>query len=147
MSEKLIMLVEDSPDDEELTTRALRQAKIANEIVVARAGAETLDFLFGEGAHDGRDLSRMPAVILLDLKLPKLSGLDVLNRLRADPRTKLIPTVILTSSSEEEDMLKSYQSGANSYVRKPIDFGQFANAVSQLGMYWILINQSPPTRG
>ncbi|HEX9433354.1 MAG TPA: response regulator [Burkholderiales bacterium] len=144
MSEKLIMLVEDSPDDEELTTRALRQAKIANEIVVARDGAEAVDFLFGEGAYAGRDLSRMPAVILLDLKLPKLSGLDVLTRLRADPRTKLIPTVILTSSSEEEDMLKSYQFGANSYVRKPIDFGQFANAVSQLGIYWLLLNQPVP---
>jgi CheY-like chemotaxis protein len=144
MSEKLIMLVEDSPDDEELTTRALRQAKIANEIVVARDGAEAVEFLLGEGAHAGRDLSRMPAVILLDLKLPKLSGLDVLNRLRADPRTKLIPVVILTSSSEEEDMLKSYRFGANSYVRKPIDFNQFATAVSQLGIYWLLLNQPVP---
>ncbi len=126
MSEKMILLVEDS--------------------VVARDGAEAVDFLFGEGAHAGRDLSRMPAVILLDLKLPKLSGLDVLNRLRADPRTKLIPTVILTSSSEDEDMLKSYQSGANSYVRKPVDFSQFANAVSQLGIYWVLLNQPVPTR-
>jgi len=144
MSEKMILLVEDSPDDEELTTRALRQAKIANEVVVARDGAEALDFLFGEGAHAGRDVSRTPAVILLDLKLPKLSGLDVLNRLRADPRTKLIPTVVLTSSSEDEDMLKSYQLGANSYVRKPVDFGQFAHAVSQLGMYWLLLNQAVP---
>jgi len=142
----MILLVEDNPDDEELTTRALRQAKIANEIVVARDGAEALDFLFGEGPHARRDLSRMPAVILLDLKLPKLSGLDVLNRLRADPRTKLIPTVILTSSSEEEDMLKSYQSGANSYVRKPVDFTQFATAVSQLGVYWMLLNQPVPKR-
>jgi len=146
MSEKMILLVEDNPDDEELTTRALRQAKIANEIVVARDGAEALDFLFGEGPNARRDLSRMPAVILLDLKLPKLSGLDVLNRLRADPRTKLIPTVILTSSSEEEDMLKSYQSGANSYVRKPVDFTQFATAVSQLGVYWMLLNQPVPKR-
>jgi two-component system response regulator len=146
MSEKMILLVEDSPDDEELTTRALRQAKIANEIVVARDGAEAVEFLFGEGAHAGRDVSRTPAVILLDLKLPKLSGLDVLNRVRADPRTKLIPTVILTSSSEEEDMLKSYQLGANSYVRKPIDFSQFAVAVSQLGVYWLLLNQPVPKR-
>jgi len=146
MSEKMILLVEDNPDDEELTTRALRQAKIANEIVVARDGAEALDFLFGEGPHARRDLSRMPAVILLDLKLPKLSGLDVLNRLRADPRTRLVPTVILTSSSEEEDMLKSYQSGANSYVRKPVDFSQFAGAVSQLGIYWLLLNQPVPKR-
>jgi two-component system, response regulator len=146
MSEKMILLVEDSADDEELTTRALRQAKIANEIVVARDGAEALDFLFGEGAYAGRDVSRAPAVVLLDLKLPKLSGLDVLNRLRADPRTRLVPVVILTSSSEEEDMLKSYQLGANSYVRKPVDFGQFALAVSQLGIYWLLLNQPVPKR-
>jgi len=143
MSDKMILLVEDNADDEELTTRALRQAKIANEIVVARDGAEAVDFLFGEGAHAGRD-PRMPAVILLDLKLPKLSGLDVLERLRADPRTRLIPTVILTSSSEEEDMLKSYQRGANSYVRKPVEFGHFVNAVSQLGIYWMLLNQPVP---
>ena len=146
MSEKMILLVEDNPDDEELTTRALRQAKIANEIVVARDGAEALDFLFGEGAYAGRDVSRTPAVVLLDLKLPKLSGLDVLDRLRADPRTRLVPVVILTSSSEEEDMLKSYQLGANSYVRKPVDFGQFALAVSQLGIYWLLLNQPVPKR-
>jgi two-component system, response regulator len=146
MSEKMILLVEDSADDEELTTRALRQAKIANEIVVARDGAEALDFLFGEGAYAGRDVSRAPAVVLLDLKLPKLSGLDVLNLLRADPRTRLVPVVILTSSSEEEDMLKSYQLGANSYVRKPVDFGQFAQAVSQLGIYWLLLNQPVPKR-
>ena len=146
MSEKMILLVEDSPDDEELTTRALRQAKIANEIVVARDGAEAVDFLFGEGAYAGRDVSRTPAVVLLDLKLPKLSGLDVLDRLRADPRTRLVPAVILTSSSEEEDMLKSYQLGANSYVRKPVDFGQFALAVSQLGIYWLLLNQPVPKR-
>ena len=146
MSEKMILLVEDNPDDEELTTRALRQGKIANEIIVARDGGEAVDFLFGQGAHAGRDLSRMPAVILLDLKLPKLSGLDVLKRLRADSRTKLIPTVILTSSSEDEDMLKSYEFGANSYVRKPVEFGAFANAVSQLGLYWMLLNQPPPRR-
>ena len=146
MSEKLILLVEDNPDDEELTTRALRQANIANEIKVARDGAEAVEFLFGEGDYAGRDLSRMPAVILLDLKLPKMSGLDVLNRLRADPRTRLIPTVVLTSSSEEEDMLKSYESGANSFVRKPVDFNVFATAVSQLGVYWLLLNQPVPKR-
>jgi two-component system, response regulator len=144
MAEKTILLVEDNPDDEELTTRALRQAKIANEIVVARDGSEAIEFLFGQGRHAGRDLSQMPAVILLDLKLPKLSGLEVLQRLRADERTKLIPTVILTSSSEDEDMVKSYQWGANSYVRKPVEFGAFVNAVSQLGMYWMLLNQAPP---
>jgi CheY-like chemotaxis protein len=146
MSEKIILLVEDNPDDEELTTRALRKANIANEIVVTRDGKEAIDFLFGQGAYEGRDLSRMPAVILLDLKLPKLSGLDVLRRLRADARTKLIPTVVLTSSSEDEDMLKSYESGANSYVRKPVEFGSFVNAVSQLGVYWLLINQTAPER-
>ena len=144
MNDKMILLVEDNPDDEELTTRALRQAKVANDLVVARDGAEALDFLFGTGQHAGRDLSRMPALILLDLKLPKLNGLDVLQRLRADPRTKLIPTVILTSSSEDEDMLKSYRHGANSYVRKPVEFGAFVTAVGQLGVYWMLINQSPP---
>lgn len=144
MSDKLIMVVEDNPDDEELTLRALRQGKIANEIVVTRDGSEALEFMFGTGKYEGRDLSRMPAVVLLDLKLPKLSGLDVLQRLRADPRTKLVPVVVLTSSSEEEDMLRSYQSGANSYVRKPVEFTAFASAVSQLGIYWMLINQSPP---
>jgi len=141
---KLILLVEDNPDDEELTTRALRQAKVANDLVVARDGAEAVDFLFGTGPHAGRDLSRMPALILLDLKLPKMSGLDVLQRLRADERTKLIPTVILTSSSEDEDMLKSYREGANSYVRKPVEFGAFVTAIGQLGVYWMLVNQSPP---
>jgi two-component system response regulator len=144
MNEKLILLVEDNPDDEELTKRALRQAKVANDLVVAHDGVEALDFLFGTGAHAGRDLSRMPALILLDLKLPKLNGLDVLQRLRADERTKLIPTVILTSSSEDEDMLKSYRHGANSYVRKPVEFGAFVSAVGQLGVYWMLLNQSPP---
>jgi two-component system, response regulator len=144
MNDRMILLVEDNPDDEELTTRALRHARVANDLVVARDGAEALDFLFGTGAHAGRDLSRMPAVILLDLKLPKLSGLEVLQRLRGDQRTRLIPTVILTSSSEDEDMLKSYRHGANSYVRKPVEFGAFATAVSQLGVYWMLINQSPP---
>jgi two-component system, response regulator len=146
MSEKMILLVEDNPDDEELTTRALRQAKIVNEILVARDGGEAVDFLFGQGAHAGRDLSRMPALILLDLKLPKLSGLEVLKRIRADLRTELIPTVILTSSSEDEDMLKSYREGANSYVRKPVAFAAFADAVSQLGIYWMLLNQPPPKR-
>ncbi len=144
MSDRLIMLVEDNPDDEELTLRALRQSKIANEIAVTRDGSEALDFLFGKGKYEGRDLSRLPAVILLDLKLPKLSGLDVLQRLRAEPTTRLIPIVILTSSSEDEDMLRSYQSGANSYVRKPVEFRAFAESVTQLGLYWMLLNQPPP---
>jgi CheY-like chemotaxis protein len=144
MSDKLIMVVEDNPDDEELTLRALRHGKVANEIVVTRDGSEALEFMFGTGKYEGRDISKMPAVVLLDLKLPKLSGLDVLQRLRADPRTKLVPIVVLTSSSEEEDMLRSYQWGANSYVRKPVEFTAFASAVSQLGIYWMLINQAPP---
>ena len=144
MSDKLIMIVEDNPDDEELTLRALRQGKVANEIVVTRDGAEALEFMFGTGKYQGRDVSRTPAVILLDLKLPKLGGLEVLQRLRADDRTKLVPVVVLTSSSEDEDMLQSYRSGANSYVRKPVEFGAFVNAVSQLGVYWALLNEIPP---
>jgi len=145
--EKTILLVEDNPNDEELTLRALRKANIANEVAIARDGQEALDFLFGTGKYAGRELPSMPAVVLLDLKLPKLDGIDVLQRIRADPRTRLVPVVILTSSSEDEDMVRSYQSGANSYVRKPIEFSAFANAVTQLGMYWVLINQIPPRRG
>jgi two-component system, response regulator len=144
MSEKMILLVEDNPDDEELTLRALRQAKVANDIAVVRDGGEALEFLFAEGRHAGRDVAKMPGVVLLDLKLPKLSGLDVLQHLRADERTKLLPVVILTSSSEEEDMLKSYRFGANSYVRKPVEFSAFVSAVSQLGIYWVLLNQPAP---
>jgi len=144
--EKTILLVEDNANDEELTLRALRKSNIANEVFVARDGQEAVDFLFGTGQHAGRERPKMPAVVLLDLKLPKLTGIDVLQRIRADPRTRLIPVVILTSSSEDEDMLRSYQSGANSYVRKPIEFSAFAHAVTQLGMYWMLINQTPPGR-
>ncbi|HWA37748.1 MAG TPA: response regulator [Burkholderiales bacterium] len=146
MTEKTILLVEDNEDDEELTTRALRQARVANDIVVARDGREALDYLFSEGQHAGRDPGRTPALILLDLKLPKLSGLEVLQRIRADERTRLIPTVVLTSSSEDEDMLRSYETGANSYVRKPVEFSAFASAVSQLGVYWMLLNQPVPRR-
>jgi len=146
MPDRLIMVVEDNADDEELTLRALRQGKVANEVIVTRDGAEALEYIFGTGPYQGRDLSKMPAVILLDLKLPKLSGLDVLQRLRADERTRLVPVVVLTSSSEDEDMLRSYQFGANSYVRKPVEFGAFVSAVSQLGVYWALINQSPPRK-
>ena len=144
MREKMILLVEDNPDDEALTMRALKQSKLANEIVITRDGNEALEFLFATGKYDGRDVSHTPAVILLDLKLPKLSGLEVLQRLRTDPRTRLTPVVVLTSSSEDEDMLRSYELGANSYVRKPVVFGKFADAVSQLGLYWILLNQLPP---
>ena len=146
MSEKLILVVEDNPDDEELTLRALKHGKVANEITVVRDGAEALDFLFGTGAHAGRDTSRVPSVVLLDLKLPKLGGLEVLEKLRADPRYRLMPVVVLTSSSEDEDMLKSYQRGANSYVRKPVEFSAFVNAVSQLGVYWMLLNENAPRR-
>ena len=142
MAEKFILLVEDNPDDEELTMRALR--KIANEVVVTRDGSEALEFVFGTGKHAGREVERLPAVILLDLKLPKLNGLDVLQRLRADPRTRLVPVVVLTSSSEDEDMLRSYRFGANSYVRKPVEFAAFASAVTQLGVYWMLLNEAPP---
>jgi two-component system, response regulator len=144
MREKMILLVEDNPDDEALTMRALKQSKLANEIVITRDGSEALEFLFATGKYEGRDVSHAPAVILLDLKLPKLSGLEVLQRIRADPRTKLLPVVVLTSSSEDEDMMRSYELGANSYVRKPVVFGRFADAVSQLGLYWMLLNQPPP---
>lgn len=142
MTGKYILLVEDNPDDEELTLRALR--KVANEIVVTRDGSEAIEYIFATGKYLGRDLEHTPAVILLDLKLPKLSGLDVLQRLRADPRTKLIPVVVLTSSSEDEDMIKSYRFGANSYVRKPVEFSAFASAVTQLGVYWMLLNEQVP---
>ena len=143
MKDKSILLVEDNPDDEELTLRALRHAKIANDVVVARDGSEAVAHLLGA---DGVEAGVLPAVVLLDLKLPKLSGIDVLRRLRADPRTKLLPVVVLTSSSEDEDMLRSYECGANSYVRKPVAFAAFATAGAQLGVYWMLLNQSPPTR-
>lgn len=144
MKERTILLVEDNPDDEELTLRALRKGNVANEVTVARDGGEALEYLFGTGKHAGRDLAQMPTVVLLDLKLPKLGGIEVLQRMRADPRTKLIPVVVLTSSSEDEDMLRSYESGANSYVRKPVEFSAFATAVSQLGVYWMLLNQPVP---
>ena len=143
MKEKSIVLVEDNPDDEELTIRCLRKASIDNEIHVMRDGSEALDFLFGEGEYAGRG-GGLPGLVLLDLKLPKLNGIDVLNRMRQDPRTRLVPVVVLTSSSEEEDMLSSYRSGANSYVRKPVDYDAFVDAVTQLGVFWVLHNQNPP---
>lgn len=146
MAEKVILVVEDNPDDEEFTLRALRRAKVTNEIVVTRDGSEALDWLYGSGAHAGRDTTITPAVVLLDLKLPKLSGIDVLQRMRAEESTRFTPVVVLTSSSEEEDMLRSYASGANSYVRKPVEFADFANAVAQLGIYWMLLNEPPPKR-
>jgi two-component system, response regulator len=146
MHEKVILLVEDNPDDEALTVRALKKNNIANEVAVARDGVEALDYLFGEGLYAGRDARITPQVILLDLKLPKLDGLGVLRRLRADARTKLLPVVLLTSSNEEEDMLTGYDLGANSYVRKPVDFDQFKEAIRQLSMYWLILNEAPPTR-
>src|SRR6266852_569865 len=142
----MILLVEDNADDEKLTLRALKKNNILNEVVVARDGAEALDYLFGTGAYAGRNLSVMPEVVLLDLKLPKLDGLEVLRRLRADERTKLLPVVILTSSNEEADRIHGYGLGANSYVRKPVDFNQFSEAARQLGLYWLVLNQPAPAR-
>lgn len=141
---KIILLVEDNPDDEALTLRALEKNNILNEVVVARDGAEALDYLFGTGAHAGRDLGEPPQVVLLDLKLPKLSGLDVLRRIRENERTRLQPVVILTSSAEEQDMIAGYGLGANSYVCKPVGFAEFSEAIRQLGLYWLVTNQAPP---
>jgi CheY-like chemotaxis protein len=140
---KIILLVEDNADDEVLTRRALKKNNIGNELVVARDGAEALDYLFGTGVYEGRDLSVMPQVILLDLKLPKVDGLEVLRRLRANERTKLLPVVILTSSKEQQDLVNGYGYGANSYIRKPVDFAQFLEAVRQLGLYWLVLNETP----
>ena len=140
----MILLVEDNRDDEALTLRALTKNNIKNEVVVARDGVEALDFLMGTGHHAGRDLTVMPQVILLDLKLPKVDGLEVLRRVRAHERTRLLPVVILTSSNEEQDRIKGYGLGANSYVRKPVDFAQFIEAVRQLGLYWLILNEPAP---
>lgn len=147
MEKKVILLVEDNPDDEALTLRALEKNHIKNEVVVARDGVEALNYLFATGAYAGRDTSVMPQVILLDLKLPKLDGLEVLRRIRADARTKLLPVVILTSSNEERDLTDGYTLGANSYIRKPVDFAQFTDAVRHLGLYWLVLNEVSPQRG
>lgn len=144
MEEKMILLVEDNPDDEALTLRALKKNNIRNRVVVAHDGAEALDFLFCTGAYVGRDPKDKPQIILLDLKLPKVDGLEVLRRVRAEPRTHLLPVVILTSSKEEQDLINGYGYGANSYVRKPVDFNQFVEAVNQLGLYWLVLNETPP---
>jgi CheY-like chemotaxis protein len=144
MSDKVILLVEDNPDDEELTLRALKKNNIQNDVVVARDGVEALDFLFGTGSFAGRDVGKMPSVTLLDLKLPKLDGLEVLKRIRENEKTKFLPVVILTSSKEEQDLINGYALGANSYIRKPVDFSQFIEAVRQLGLYWLLLNESAP---
>ena len=143
MSGKIILLVEDSPDDVELTLRALKKNNIANEVVVAGDGAEALEYLMAIGKYAKRAIADLPEVVLLDLKLPKVGGLEVLRAIRADQRTQMLPVVILTSSTEERDIITSYQLGANSYIRKPIDFDQFVDAIRQLGLYWLVLNQSP----
>lgn len=144
MRQKMILLVEDNSDDEDLTIRALRKNNIANEIVVAHDGVEALDFLFGRGRYAGRDTQELPEVVLLDLKLPKVDGLEVLRQLRQEEATKRLPVVILTSSEEEQDRLRGYNLGANSYVRKPVDFLEFTDGVRQLGLYWLVLNVPPP---
>ncbi len=144
MASSAILLVEDNPDDEALTLRAFRKNNITNEVVVARDGAEALDYLFATGAYAKREAGVLPQIVILDLKLPKIDGLEVLRRLRAAPQTKLLPVVILTSSNEERDRLEGYGLGANSYVRKPVDFAEFVDAVRQLGLYWLLLNERPP---
>ena len=144
MNDKIILLVEDNTDDVTLTERALKKSHILNKLVVAKDGVEALDYLFGTGIWAGRDISNMPEVVLLDLKLPKINGLEVLQRMRADNRTKLLPVVILTSSREEKDLIAGYTLGANSYIRKPVNFNQFVDAVRQLGLYWLVLNEAPP---
>jgi CheY-like chemotaxis protein len=144
MVSKTILLVEDNLDDVELALRALKKNNIKNEVTVVHDGAEALDLLFGTGKYAGRDISILPTVVLLDLKLPKIDGFEVLRRLRANPNTKFLPVVILTSSKEEQDIINGYSLGVNSYVRKPVDFNHFAEAVSYLGLYWLLLNESPP---
>jgi two-component system response regulator len=146
MRDRILLLVEDNPDDEALTLRALQKHNLANKIVVTRDGQEALDYMFGEGEYAGRDTSQLPQVILLDLKLPKVDGLQVLERLRADTLTRRVPVVVLTSSNEESDILRSYDLGANSYVRKPVDFEQFIEAARQLGLYWLVLNEVPHGR-
>lgn len=145
--DKIILLVEDNPDDEALTLRALRKNNILNDVVVARDGAEALDYLFGTGVYASRDVENSPQVVLLDLKLPKIDGLEVLKRIRSDPLTRLQPVVILTTSNEDCDIISSYELGANSFIRKPVDFEQFMEAVRQLGLYWLVLNVSPPSLG
>lgn len=140
-TERPILLVEDNPDDEALTLRAFNKNRIANQVIVARDGVEALDYLFGSGTYAGRDMSLMPAVILLDLKLPRIDGLEVLRRVRADSRTSLLPVVVLTTSKEQQDIYEAYSLGANSYIRKPVDFEKFIYAVGQLGLYWLALNE------
>jgi two-component system response regulator len=144
MLDKTILLIEDNADDEELTIRALKKNNVTNHLVVARNGVEALDFLFGTGAYAGRNVALLPGLVLLDLKLPKIDGLEVLRRIRADERTRRIPVTVLTSSKEEQDLVRSYDLGANSYIRKPVDFNQFTEAVRQLGLYWLMLNEVAP---
>ena len=144
MEQRVILLVEDNPDDEALTLRALKKNNIRNEVIVARDGVEAIDYLFGTGAHAGRDLSIMPQVILLDLKLPKMDGFEVLERIRASEPTQYLPVVILTTSSEDQDRIRGYDLGANSFVRKPVEFDKFIEAVRQLGLYWLILNETAP---
>ncbi len=143
MNERSILLVEDNPDDELLTLRALKKKNIINKVSVARDGKEALDYLFAEGQYADRDPNEQPAVVLLDLKLPKIDGLEVLKQVRMREETKLLPVVVLTTSKEEQDIIKSYRLGANSYLRKPVDFDKFTHAVGQLGLYWLLLNEAP----
>ena len=147
MSEKTILLVEDNPDDVALTLRAFKKNNIANEVVVATDGKEALEYLSATGKYEGRSVANLPQVVLLDLKLPKVSGLEVLRAIRTDPRTRLLPVVVLTSSSEEPDIVASYELGANSYIRKPVDFNQFLKAIQNLGLYWLVLNLAPPIQG
>ncbi len=142
MADKIILLVEDNPDDAELTIRALKKSNVANRIVLTQDGAEALDYLFATGSYAGRDVRDQPAVVLLDLKLPKLDGHEVLKRIRSDDRSKFIPVVILTSSTEEQDLVRGYSQGANSFIRKPVDFVQFAESARQLGLYWLVLNET-----
>ena len=147
MKSKIILLVEDNPSDVGLTQRALAKSHVANELVVAEDGQEALDYLFGAGAYAGREVTELPALVLLDLKLPRVDGLEVLRQIRADERTSRLPVVILTTSKEEQDVAQSYDLGANSYIRKPVDFTQFAQAVEHLGLYWLVLNESAPPKG
>ncbi len=146
MDKGTILLVEDNPDDVALTLRAFKKSNILNEVIVAQDGAEALNYLFASGDYAGRDTGKMPHLILLDLKLPKMDGMEVLRRMRADARTRLLPVVILTSSKEEQDVIDGYNLGCNSYIRKPVDFAQFSEAIRQLGLYWLILNETPPGR-